>query len=392
MPYRPNFPIPNDIHAPLQCLCIQIPNDPTWKSVVAGILYELQYWYNWQRDEAKSGAECAAVWKDLYQQIDWSTMSCCCGGEFAIIYRWTELGVLQQSTDGGTTWTDAPNEDPRNSSTTYPPLEGDDGEDKKCIAATGTTQLIKEQIGDQLTDDMSRYTLDQLIKDWVTTYIQTSNPFQALLTIAANQIFALVIALLRPALTDDVYDQLKCIILAHMEDDASVTGEEWEAIRADITSDISGIAGVFLEHLIYLLGKVGLTNVLRAGYATSGDCDACFDITPVSFYRPVSGFQILDPDDIIDGYAFYTLQSEIGGGENRVTILSGIVEEFPPTAPCVNMEWSIVSGPDPTFRVGYDCSSTPVGPVSGDAYKQVDFSISTGSPLFTVQYKVALGQ
>lgn len=204
----------------------------------------------------------------------------CCGDEVPVQYRYSDEGVLQRSEDGGATWTDAPEYDTRVYSPQFPPMSGTDGADKRCIAATGMVTLIKEQVGDQLTDDMSRYTLGQLITDWVTTMIQTSNPFQALVTVITNQIFALVIATLRPALTETVYDTLLCIFYCNMGDDATFNLEQWQAVRADITDQIGGIAGIFLEHLVYLLGTTGLTNLARAGGAAEGDCSDCPSCEP----------------------------------------------------------------------------------------------------------------
>jgi hypothetical protein len=199
----------------------------------------------------------------------------CCGDETPTQYRWTEDGELERSDDGGETWEADPENDPRNNSTRYPPIEGEDGADKKCAAATGMAMLIEEQIGENLTDEMTRYTLQQLISDWVNVFIQTSNIFTALITIATNQIFALSIAIIRPALTEEVYDQLKCIFYCHMSDDASFDNAQWAAVRAQILSDITGVAGLFLEHLVYLLGSVGLTNLARSSGATEGDCSEC---------------------------------------------------------------------------------------------------------------------
>lgn len=105
--------------------------------------------------------------------------------------------------------------------------------------------------------------------------IETSNPFLALVTVITNQVFALVIAVLRPALTDSTYDQLKCIFYCHMADDASVNDAQWAAIRSDILAQITGIAGVFFEHLVYMLGTGGTTNLIRSGGAAEGDCSSC---------------------------------------------------------------------------------------------------------------------
>jgi len=275
MPNRPNFPIPDDIYAEPFCLCIQVPNDPIWKQNVAGLLDELNQWYNWQRDDEKSGKDCARVWRGLYSQIDWTTMSCCCGDEIPVQYRFTGDGVMQRSTDGGVTWEDAREYDPRHNSTQFPhiPVEGDNG---KCSAADSAVVLIREQVGDQLTDGMSRYTLDELLRDWVGTYIQTSNPFSAFITVITNQIFALVISALMAALNDGVYDALRCAFYCSLKSDYSYDDVAWGKLREKILADISGIAGIFLEHLIYLLGPVGCTNLARAGAgAADADCTEC---------------------------------------------------------------------------------------------------------------------
>jgi hypothetical protein len=199
----------------------------------------------------------------------------CCDDNMPIQYRYSPEGVLERSTNGGANWLDAPQYDPRVYSPQFPPISGEDGSEKRCVAAAGAAALIKEQIGDQLTDDMSRYTLKQLVEDWVGTMLESSNPFQALLTVITNQIFALVITALRAALTDPVYETLQCIFYCAISNDASVNNAQWTQIRADITAQIGGIAGIFLEHLIYLLGTTGTTNLLRSGGVASADCSEC---------------------------------------------------------------------------------------------------------------------
>jgi hypothetical protein len=310
MPNLPNFPIPSETPEDTRCIRIQIPNNDDWMQVFVGLLAQPTYWFNWQRDEGRNGTLMAQHWTKLFDQIDWSDMSCCCD-EAPVQYRYTSDGVLQRSTDGGTTWEDAPTYDPRNYSPQFPPMTGPDDADKKCLAATGAVALLKEQVGNQLTDDMSRYTLSQLIKDWVGTMIESSNPFQALVTVTVNQIFALVIATLRPALTDDVYDTLKCILYCRMATDASFNDAQWALVRSDTTSKISGIAGVFLEHLVYLLGTVGLTNLARASGASEGDCSACGDCA-VHVYvdnQTTGVWELVLPDDGTDNQ--YTIPAQM---------------------------------------------------------------------------------
>src|SRR6185369_15648938 len=241
--------------------------------ILRGMLQPLAWKTRWWSDsDAEIDQDTIEAYRD---DIIRRLMMACCDTEFGVIFRWTEDGVLQKSTDGGTTWEDAPEDDPRNSSPVFPPVAGDPSPDKRCIAANSVKTLIKEQVGDQLTDDMSRYTLGQVISDWVNTLLQSSNQFDAIIQIVTNQILALVIATLRPALTDDVYNQLECCVYNNMADDLSFDDSQWEAVRTCISDTIDGIAGIFLEHLIYLIGKVGLTNLARSQAATDGDCSEC---------------------------------------------------------------------------------------------------------------------
>jgi len=204
-------------------------------------------------------------------------MGCC---DDDILFRYDEDGNLESSDDGGVTYFPDPAEDIRiNPKVQFPPPVIPVGEDLTCQMADSATVLIREQIGDQLTDDMSRYTLQQLITDWTQTVIGTSNPFLALVVVVSNQIFALLISAVRAALTNDVYDRLRCIFQSHMNSTGFFDGTAWEGVRSDILSQITGIAGIFLEHLVYLIGNGGLSNLARSG---AGDPEAtcCPECSP----------------------------------------------------------------------------------------------------------------
>ncbi len=351
MPYRPNFPIPDVIDPPRTCLCIEIPDTPQWKQVIAGLIAELTYWYNYERDGTTQGAECAAVWKEIYNGIDWSNMSCCCG-EFTIIFQWTEDGELEQSTDGGVTFTPAPEQDPRNSSPVFPPVPGEPSTDKNCDSAAGMSLLIKEGIGDQLSEDMGRYTLAQLIEDWVKTVIQTSNPFLALINIVANQIFALLISAVIAALTEEVYQQLTCIFYCNMAEDVSFDEGRWATVRSNILSQITGIAGVFLEHLVFLLGKVGLTNLARSQVGATGDCSDCSCSDSCGATWEVMGAShgtIISSDT-----TSITVEASNAGANYYV-----LIHTVPDTDCCVIVSSELVSGDAPTLTGWTDCGNTP---------------------------------
>src|SRR6184192_350395 len=145
MPNLPNFPIPDDLTPDTFCLHLEIPNDPTWKRVFVGLLSQPTYWFNWQRDNDRSGKTLAAYWTELFDEIDWGDMSCCCDQPPAI-YRYNSDWVYQRSTDGGATWVDAPEYDYRNTSTVFPPPSALGFDNTKCQNADSAVVILNEDV------------------------------------------------------------------------------------------------------------------------------------------------------------------------------------------------------------------------------------------------------
>jgi hypothetical protein len=346
-----------------------------------GNLRQLELWFNWERTGDNSGAQCAAVWKEVMLSIDWSDMSCCCDQPITL-FRWTVEGVLQISIDGGETYTDAPEQDPRNNSPVYPPVEGASSDEKSCIAATGMSLLIEEQVVGNLTDDMSRYTLGQLIHDWVTTLVETSNPFEALINIATNQIFALLISAVRAALTTEVYHTLTCIFLVNMASDLSFDSVAWEAVRSAILSGITGIAGVFLEHLVFLLGAVGLTNLARSQAATEGDCDDCLDDKRVFVWDELAAEST---EIFADEDGIYTAPSGVVASSGHYVCSIFFVEALPVPTHWKCYPITVIDNPTEFGVVQYRCSDyTPDALSSCNAQYTFHSDIAPFSITFTV--------
>jgi len=276
---KAGFELPDPVTGwPLIDVCLKIPDAPEYRRAFLGHIYKLGLWAAWEKSYLPGDTrakEAGELWREILNKyLDVGCcMSCCCDDN--ALYRYDADGNLEISTDGGTTWTPAPQDDIRvNPTVVFPPPVVPEGVDITCQAADSAVVLIKEQIADQLTDDMARYTLSQLITDWTNTIVGTSNPFTALITVISNQLFALSIAAVRAALTDDVFDLLRCILQSNMDSVAFFDGAAWETVRTDILAQISGVAGVFLEHLIYLIGNGGLSNLARAG-AGSPDAVCC---------------------------------------------------------------------------------------------------------------------
>jgi len=304
VPNRPNFPIPENIHAELMCLQLMIPNDPTWKSVVAGLLYELQYWFNWQRDEGESGKECAAVWKEIYKSIDWSTMSCCCDEPIPVQYRYNENGELERSTDGGLTWELAPEYDYRNNSTRWPDPNDLGIPTTKCAAADGVVATFRDQINAQVDTDAAIAGILAVIVAALLLFVSAGTT--ALLSV---QIAALAVAIFRAgvstwqaAFDSDVWEKFRCIVYNAMDSDSSVNAAGIEQIKSNIASKFSGIVVPTLQGYVNAGGSVGLTNMMRSG---AGDRDANCDYC--AFYCYEWDFTASDG-------GWYTQESWPGGG------------------------------------------------------------------------------
>lgn len=60
--------LPEVIDPPRVSLCIQIPDDPNHIIAFWGALEQLSKWWNWQRDDAHTAKEVAAVWLDVWKK------------------------------------------------------------------------------------------------------------------------------------------------------------------------------------------------------------------------------------------------------------------------------------------------------------------------------------
>lgn len=58
--------LPTVLDPPRRCVTIEVPDDPAYFTAFWGALWELQYWFNWQRDPAHTARQVAAVWREIW--------------------------------------------------------------------------------------------------------------------------------------------------------------------------------------------------------------------------------------------------------------------------------------------------------------------------------------
>jgi hypothetical protein len=306
---QPNLSIPENLTPDTRCLCLQIPDDPTWIQNFVGLLAIPRYWFNWDRDEARSGKILANYWSSLFDQIDWSTMSCCCNQPPAI-FRYNSDNVYQMSTDGGTTWVDAPQYDYRNTSITFPPPSAVGISNSKCQAADSAVVVLNEDVIQGLDNGAAVQALLEFIAAVLIFYLSAGT----LATVSiglfsmAAAIIGFGVASTKAAFTSTILDQLRCTIFCNMATSDSIDAAGLAAILDDINTNYFGIVRTSLYSLISAAGVVGMTNMIRSnrGSATAdcsgcgcGDCTNLADWTIQTFDGHAVGVEVSRGDNYI---------------------------------------------------------------------------------------------
>jgi len=285
MPYRQNFPIPAVIDPPKTCLQIEIPDHPDWKAVISGLLFELTYWFNWERTGDTSGAQCAAVWKQVYNSIDWSKMSCCCE-EQAVIKRINpDTGLPEQSSDGGTTWTPVPGGLQSVIVQPVPPVTSGVAVNK-CDAAANVAGQVDAWI-DQVTNDFDTAVnllefgiavLEAILVAVLTVLSAgTLTPLEAIvlpmLGAALGAAWAAGKAAFEAYWTTDIKHDILCAAYCNIGDDGSFTDAQFSAFWHEVNGELPpSPAKMLFMGFLSSVGAPGLNAMAASGLSSDSDC------------------------------------------------------------------------------------------------------------------------
>jgi len=330
LPYRQNFPIPAVIDPPKTCLQIEIPDDPGWKAVISGLLFELTYWFNWERTGDTSGAQCAAVWKQVYNSIDWSNMSCCCEEPAVIVRINPTTGNIEQSSDGGMTWGPQPGNLQSVIVQPVPPVTSGVAANK-CDAATNVAEQVNAWI-EQVTGDFdTAVTLFEFAIAVVEAIIA------AVLLILSSGALSPLEALVLPTIgaavgaawaagkaafiaywTDDIKNLILCAFFCNIGDDGSFTDAQFSAAWNQINSELPpGPPKMLFLGFLSSVGNAGLNAMAASGLSADADCSdcACVPCGPDAWAWPtvfvaeggdyVMGDDYIEADATLDGGWYY---------------------------------------------------------------------------------------
>lgn len=210
--------------------------------------------------------------------------------------------TVEGSTDGGVTWTPAPEVDPRHVTTSPPHITGN----TKCDAAASMVRFISDTISSTTNGVSIGLTTTDLIA-LILGLLEVFGPY-AVMVLAALAVLSIITAagaeVVSAAMTSTVFDTLLCIFFCHVDDNGFLTADALSAVNGDIDTQIGGLAATILHALFLLTGEAGLNNAGAAGLDTD-DCSGCDCAGPFCYSWPNPSLAASGSSSAWWGYAGY---------------------------------------------------------------------------------------
>jgi len=188
--------------------------------------------------------------------------------------RWTDTDppVFQTTQDGGTTWTDNPDADPRyNPQGKLPGLTPYSG--VECDAAARMTAQLKATIDIFIaTGDATQFATEVIAL--IVFPFGWAGWFLDLLLLVFNALIDIGQANIESAFTTAVYDDIQCTFSCFVNDDGTIDQSSLDAAYNKIKADHSGTVSGTIDEIRFFYGDVAMSN---AGVARdeTGDCSGC---------------------------------------------------------------------------------------------------------------------
>lgn len=283
--------LPETLNPDQVSICICVPCDTNHALAFLGQLKALGDWWTWERDAAKRGKDAAHVWRAIYEDVDRQLNECgvfdmanpCGCGHEGRMSRISDTGVYQISDDGGLTWEDAPDLDPRNTSTVFPPLPGGIGDTTRCAAAENAAAQLENfiiDVSNKISAGAAFLTFATAVIAIVAIWF-SGGALAALVLPFASAAFALGAAGLSAAFDSTAYEAFKCCVATTIDTDGSYS--DISGLLACVNEDMSGSSRDITVLIVQMMGPVGITNWARTGSGTGDTCE-CGDCAATATY------------------------------------------------------------------------------------------------------------
>jgi hypothetical protein len=359
MPDREDFPIPSVINPPTsRGICVPVPDDPVYMTVFAGLIQELTFWFNWQRDPEKRGKDAAHVWLEIFNNIDWlggDCMGCC--EDRTVLHRVGAGGALEVSTDGGTTWHSDPS-DPRITGTALANTIPGSDDTKKCNAATNAVENFKDaqsSFGASLSTASTIIGLALAIASEVALLLFSAGTAAEILVplmiSTATALFGVLETTYNAEFTETVWDTLTCDIFCTVGADGQFTASGLIDLQARVDADFSDNVALTFQSILTGWGLIGLNNACIAGVSATADCSEC----PACVESCSDKFTVRTGTllGIFDGYM--RIESVASGGAEVVQIDTGDADQC-----CQLLDFRFLSGEDHVTAKYHILCSLPI--------------------------------
>lgn len=172
----------------------------------------------------------------------------------------------------GDEWKDSPESDPRHQ-TTVPPHITDD---TACDAAQSVVDALKTQVAgitDAIDNASTLFKIAGIILSIFT--FGAYGVFISLALTVADSMVGYGSAAIEAALTEPVWEQLRCILYCNMDGQGRISESDLGAVQAQVTTEIGGLAATIINQMLSLAGEGGVNNLGALGTSDGADCSGC---------------------------------------------------------------------------------------------------------------------
>jgi len=186
--------------------------------------------------------------------------------------RWNEgTDTVEQTPDGGTTWVDTPELDPRHGNGfRRPPLTGVDA---RCDAAAREMAAWKEMYGIFIESTNALQFL-AIILNFLLLLAGGVGVLISLILVVFDALIFIGKENMEAAFSEEVWDGVMCIIYDNIGEDGQVSEADLSEIYADIYAQYPGVVYNTLIEIGHLFGEVLLSNA-SVERSETGDCSEC---------------------------------------------------------------------------------------------------------------------